>query len=95
MRGALIATVLFGSMMVASVSEAGHCPKAKKVALTRAEAEQVALKHVGGGEVIGSERDCERGRDVYEVEIHGKDGLIYEVSIAVDDGSIVDVDIDD
>lgn len=95
MRGALIGTVLFCSMMVASVSEAGTCPKTKKPALTRAEAEQVALKHVGSGEIIGSERDCERGRDVYEVEIRAKGGVIHEVSIAVDDGSIVDVDIDD
>ena len=95
MRQALIATFLFGSMMAPSVSEAGTCPKAKSPALTRAEAELVALDHVGSGEVIGSERECERGRDVYEVEVRAKDGMTHEIAIAVDDGSIVDEEIDD
>lgn len=95
MREALIATILFGSLLAPSSSEAGTCPKAKSPALTRAEAELVALDRVGSGEVIGSERDCERGRDVYEVEVRAENGVVHEIAIAVDDGSIVDEDIDD
>lgn len=95
MRTALIGTALLCSLMAAPIAEAGSCPKVKNPKITRAEAEQIALKHVGSGEIIGSERDCERGRDVYEVEIRVASGLVHEVSVAVDDGTIVDVDIDD
>jgi uncharacterized membrane protein YkoI len=87
---------LFGSLLVSSVCEAGDCKKVEHPSFTRAEAEQIALDYLGGGEVIGSERGCERGRDVYEIEIRAKkDGLVHEVAVAVDDGSIVDDDIDD
>jgi uncharacterized membrane protein YkoI len=86
---------LLGSLFVSVVAEADTCPKAETPALTRAEAELIALDHVGSGEVIGSERECERGRDVYEVEVRAKDGRVHEIEIAVDDGSIVDEEIDD
>lgn len=95
MREIIIATILFGSMTASSVSQAGTCPKSESPALTRADAEAIALDHVGSGEVIGSERECERGHDVYEVEVRAKDGRVHEIAIDVDDGSIIAEEIDD
>lgn len=95
MHAPTIIGFLLGSLLVSLTAEARECPRVETPSITLAEAESIALDHVGSGDVIDSERDCERGRDVYEVEIRAQDGRKHEIAIAVDDGSIVDADIED
>jgi uncharacterized membrane protein YkoI len=81
MQTLTITTLLFGFLLAAPI--------------TRADAESIALDHVGSGEVVGSERERERGREVYEVEVRADDGRVHEITIAVDDGSVLDEEIED
>jgi hypothetical protein len=59
-----------------------------------AEAEQIALAHVGGGTVTEVEREWEHGRLEWKVEIH-LDGVEHDVRVDAVSGEITRVDVDD
>ncbi len=58
-----------------------------------ATAIKIALERVPG-RVEEVERDHERGKPVFEVDILGDDGVEYEVTIDANDGSVISVQRD-
>jgi uncharacterized membrane protein YkoI len=91
----IILPVLLGALLTSSITQAGNCPRTSSPAITLADAERIALDRVGSGVIIDSERECERGHDVYEVDIRADDGRVHEIAVSVADGSIVSEELDD
>ena len=61
--------------------------------VSRDEAQQIAITHVGGGTANQASRDFERFQRVWSVEVfHG--GLVHEVFVSMRTGEVVAVEID-
>jgi uncharacterized membrane protein YkoI len=92
----IVGGILVGSVLVAiaapNVAEAAALRSAK---ISFERAEEIAIAHVGSGVVEDIERDDDRGRLVYEVDVVAKDGKEHELVIDANDGSIVKAEIDD
>ena len=63
--------------------------------LTFAEIERIALAEIPGGVVEDIERETERGRIVFEVEVRDPDGFEYELIIDAHDGEVLAQKSDD
>ena len=61
--------------------------------ISRQEAMETALEHVGGGRANTPERDFEAFRRVWSVEVF-YDGFVYEVYVSRITGEIVRVELD-
>ncbi|MGN7306719.1 PepSY domain-containing protein [Bacillus subtilis] len=68
--------------------------KAEQVAITKEEAEEIALKQTGGT-VTESKLDEDDGAYIYEMEIQTKQGTEKEFEISAKDGRIIKQEIDD
>ncbi|MFP7232093.1 PepSY domain-containing protein [Bacillus subtilis] len=68
--------------------------KAEQVAITKEEAEEIALKQTNGT-VTDSKLDEENGVYIYEIEIKTKQGTEAEFEISAKDGHIIKQEIDD
>ncbi|WP_082918232.1 PepSY domain-containing protein [Oceanobacillus sp. Castelsardo] len=61
--------------------------------ITIVEAMDIAMQQVPG-QVVKVELDMEKGRKVYEVDIVTSQGIKYEVSVDVNTGEVVEVELD-
>ena len=61
--------------------------------VSRQEAAQIAVAHVGGGTANRPDRDFERFQRVWSVEVF-YDGLVYEVYVSMRTGEVVKQEID-
>ena len=61
--------------------------------VSRDEATEIALTHVGGGNANRAERDFERFQRVWSVEVF-YNGLVHEVYVSMRTGNVVSVEID-
>ncbi|MBU2660046.1 PepSY domain-containing protein [Bacillus cabrialesii] len=68
--------------------------KAEQVAITKEEAEEIALKQTSGT-VTESKLDEDDGTYIYEIEIQTKQGDESEFDISAKDGRIIKQEIDD
>ncbi|WP_243571917.1 PepSY domain-containing protein [Bacillus stercoris] len=68
--------------------------KAEQVAITKEEAEEIALKRTDGT-VAESKLDEEDGAYIYEIEIQTKQGTETEFEISAKDGRMIKTEIDD
>lgn len=68
--------------------------KAEQVAITKEEAEEIALKQTGAT-VTESKLDEDDGAYIYEMEIQTKQGTETEFEISAKDGRIIKQEIDD
>ncbi|WP_416722906.1 PepSY domain-containing protein [Bacillus stercoris] len=68
--------------------------KAEQVAITKEEAEEIALKRTDGT-VTESKLDEEDGAYIYEIEIQTKQGTETEFEISAKDGRMIKTEIDD
>ncbi|MEG7334446.1 PepSY domain-containing protein [Bacillus sp. 0102A] len=68
--------------------------KAEQVAITKEEAEEMALKQTNGT-VTESKLDEDDGAYIYEIEIKTKQGTEAEFDISAKDGRIIKQEIDD
>lgn len=68
--------------------------KAEQVAITKEEAEEIALKQTDGT-VTESKLDEDDGAYIYETEIQTKQGTEKEFEISAKDGRIIKKEIDD
>ncbi|BEV38041.1 PepSY domain-containing protein [Bacillus stercoris] len=68
--------------------------KAEQVAITKEEAEEIALKRTDGT-VTESKLDEDDGVYIYEIEIQTKQGTETEFEISAKDGRMIKTEIDD
>ena len=61
--------------------------------ISREEAAEIAIEHVGGGRATRPERDFEAFRRVWSVEVF-YDGFVHEVYISKVTGDVVRVELD-
>ena len=61
--------------------------------ISRGEAQEIAIAHVGGGHANPADRDFEGFRRVWSVEVF-HDGLVFEVYVAMNNGDIVRMEVD-
>jgi len=61
--------------------------------ISRQEAQEIAVSHVGGGTANRPDRDVERFRRVWSVEVF-YNGLVHEVYVSMRTGEIVGVEVD-
>lgn len=59
--------------------------------VTRQEAEDRAVQLLGG-QILASEREFERGREVFEVEVLRLSGSVVEIEIEVESGRVLEVE---
>ena len=61
--------------------------------ISRQEAQEIAIAHVGGGISNRPERDFERFQRVWYVEVFRDDWVMYEVYVSMRTGEIVKAEI--
>lgn len=90
-RLTLLAAGFAGTLLASGTATAGPAPASP---ITFAKAESIALARVPGGTVEDMEREHEKGRLVYEVEVRAPDGREHDITIDAKDGKIIDEHVD-
>jgi uncharacterized membrane protein YkoI len=93
--GLAIATALSGLTVACgddgASSGAGLFGTSASGLVTRQEAEDLAVQLLGG-RILASERDFERGREVFEIEVLRLSGSVVEIEIEVESGLVHEVE---
>lgn len=93
--GAMAGLVLSGSLMGAVLAQAGSdTTEQVETQLTEAQAIEIALQNVPG-EVQEIELEKEDGVMIYEIEVVKADGQEFEIEIAADSGTVLEVEAED